>query len=100
MANKLYQPILVCYDIEDNKVRKKFADTLKDMGLTSLQKSVFWGQLNKAELRSLKREADRLLNAKTDKAFWVKASLNAQNLAECIGYQDIRLLEPDGYEIL
>ena len=37
-----YVRYLVCYDIVDNKKRKKFADFLKDLGLIPLQKSVFY----------------------------------------------------------
>ena len=37
----IFYEVLVTYDIEDNKNRKKLFDKLKDMGLNSIQKSVF-----------------------------------------------------------
>lgn len=41
----IYVKYLVCYDISDTKIRKKFSDCLKDLGLVSLQESVFYGDL-------------------------------------------------------
>ncbi|MCT7468282.1 CRISPR-associated endonuclease Cas2 [Aliarcobacter cryaerophilus] len=38
----IFYEVLVSYDIEDNKNRKKLFEVLKDMGLNSIQKSVFW----------------------------------------------------------
>ena len=38
----IYVKYLVCYDISDTKIRKKFSDCLKDLGLVSLQESVFY----------------------------------------------------------
>ncbi len=37
----IFYEVLVSYDIEDNKNRKKLFEELKDMGLNSIQKSVF-----------------------------------------------------------
>lgn len=36
-----YTRYLVCYDIEDSKVRRRFFSFLKDLGLVPLQESVF-----------------------------------------------------------
>lgn len=46
----IYVKYLVCYDISDTKIRKKFSDCLKDLGLVSLQESVFYGDLKKTEV--------------------------------------------------
>jgi CRISPR-associated protein Cas2 len=100
MSNKLYQPWLVCYDIEDNKTRKILFDTLKDLGLIAVQKSVFWGNLNQAELRALQREVYKLLDRKTDKAFWINANLKDRLDKQSIGYQYFTLPEPDGHDVL
>jgi CRISPR-associated protein Cas2 len=45
--------ILVSYDIENNKIRSKLFDKLKDFGLRPLQKSVFWGRIRKPEEKLL-----------------------------------------------
>jgi len=37
----IYVKYLVCYDITDGRIRKKFSDSLKDLGLVPLQESVF-----------------------------------------------------------
>lgn len=41
----LYVKYLVCYDISNTRTRSKFFDFLKDLGLTPIQKSVFFGDL-------------------------------------------------------
>ena len=35
----MYAKYLVCYDIVDNKRRKRFSDALKDLGMVPMQKS-------------------------------------------------------------
>lgn len=41
----IYAKYLVCYDVSSNSRRKKFSDALKDLGLVSMQGSVFYGDL-------------------------------------------------------
>ena len=66
----IYKYYLVCYDVADNKTRKRLFEYLKDLGLVSLQNSVFWGQLTRAEIAALRREAQKQLDPMTDKIFW------------------------------
>lgn len=91
-----YTRYLVCYDIEDNKTRKKLADFLKDLGLQPLQKSVFWGELNRAELRSLERYTRSHLDKSSDKCFWIATSLDEMQLKKGIGYEHFSYIPPDG----
>ena len=100
MSNKLFQPWLVCYDIEDNKTRRRLFDALKDLGMIALQESVFWGNLNQAELRAMQREAHELLDKKTDKIFWISADLQDRLQKQGIGYQYFTLPVPDGHDVL
>ena len=95
-----YTYYLVCYDVEDNKVRRKLADFLKDMGLQPLQKSVFWGALNQAEIRSLARYARENLDAETDKCFWIHTRLDAAQLKAGVGYEAFENTHPDGFIVL
>ena len=81
----IYQEILVSYDIEDNKNRKKLFDELKDMGLNSIQKSVFWGHLKGAEIKILPTLFDKYCS-REDKAFFVKANLSKEILKNSFGY--------------
>lgn len=46
---------LVAYDIEDSKKRTVIYKTLEEYGLRSIQKSVFWGFLTKAEFHAIIR---------------------------------------------
>ena len=57
----LYVKYLVCYDISNTRTRSKFFDFLKDLGLTPIQKSVFFGDLKTPEVRSLKAAAEKWL---------------------------------------
>lgn len=82
---KLFFEVLVSYDIEDNKNRKKLFDTLKDMGLVSIQKSVFWGHLKMAEIKLLPNLFAKYCS-KTDKAFFVRADLSKEILNNSTGY--------------
>ncbi len=82
----LYFEVLVSYDIEENKNRKKLFDELKDMSLVSIQKSVFWGHLKEAEFKMLPHLLDKYCG-KGDKAFFVKAKLSKEILKNSFGYE-------------
>jgi len=92
-----YTKYLVCYDIENNRKRKKFSDSLKSLGLVRLQKSVFFGHLNRAEIKALERMARELLDPDEDKAFWTPTPLNEDALKKGIGYDQFHYIQPDGH---
>lgn len=84
---RLYNEILVSYDITDTKQRTKLFNKLKDISLVAIQKSVFWGHLNKAEEDSVKRLL-KVHCAKTDKAFIARVQLSDQiQKNNSIGYE-------------
>lgn len=60
---QLRSQYLVCYDIADNRSRAKVADSLLNLGLLHIQKSVFWGFLSVAEINSIIAGADELLES-------------------------------------
>lgn len=93
----IYQKYLVCYDISNNKTRRKINDFLKDIGLTDIQKSVFWGELTKAEFTAMKREAKKLLNKDEDKMFWIITSLTPEQLKQGVGYESLHYVAADGH---
>ncbi len=74
---KLYNEVLVSYDISDTKQRTKLFNKLKDISLTSIQKSVFWGHLNKAEEAAVRRLLKSYCD-KGDKAFIARVKLAGQ----------------------
>ncbi|HRF56138.1 MAG TPA: CRISPR-associated endonuclease Cas2 [Campylobacterales bacterium] len=82
---RLFFEIIVTYDIEDNKNRKKLFEELKDMGLAPIQKSVFWGHLKVAEIKILPNLFDKYCK-NGDKAFFVKAELSGEILKNGFGY--------------
>jgi len=98
---QLHNEVLVSYDIENTKNRTKLFKKLKDMSLVSIQKSVFWGHLNKAEEASVVRLLETFCE-KTDKAFIARVKLSQQvNQNNSIGYnkQDFPS-EPHPYYVL
>lgn len=93
----IYAKYLVCYDVSSNSRRKKFSDALKDLGLVSMQGSVFYGDLKPAEVRALARKAAELLDPKEDKCFWFSCRLEVKDIQKCIGYDDWSFAEVDGH---
>lgn len=96
----MYFEILVCYDIGDNKRRRKLVKELKDIGLINIQESVFWGRVLNAELQTLRRILETLLKKPEDKAFILRASLSEQIERNSFGYSDFSIFEERDYEIL
>lgn len=99
MNKSLRYEVLVSYDVEDNKHRKKLFDQLKDVGLEPIQKSVFWGFLNKAEERAVYR-LFKNLNKETDKAFLVRAKLGNVIGKYGLGYQESDFQPPTSFDVL
>lgn len=93
----IYAKYLVCYDVSSNSRRKKFSDALKDLGLVSMQGSVFYGDLKPAEVQALARKAAELLDPKEDKCFWFPCRLEVKDIQKCIGYDDWSFAEVDGH---
>lgn len=54
--------VWVIYDISDNKVRKKISDKCKDYGLERLQKSVFFGDLDRNNSKMLAIDIEDILS--------------------------------------
>ena len=74
---------------------RQFTDALEDLGLVRLQYSVFYGDLNSAESRSLARTANELLDPKEDKCFWYPCRLDIEKVKQCVGYKNFQYSEPD-----
>ena len=81
----LRQEYLICYDIEDNKIRTSVFKELEKYGLKPVQKSVFWGYLTMAEQNGIKRYLDNHLNS-ADKAFIAHSYLQNKVKNYFIGY--------------
>ena len=99
--SQLHNEVLVSYDIEDNRERSKLFRALKEVALRPIQKSVFWGHLNRAEERAVRRLLKQHC-ARGDKAFIVRARLSEQ-IAEqnSVGYTvDEFPRRPERYHVL
>lgn len=75
---------LVSYDIENTKNRTKLFEELKDLGLLNIQKSVFYGELSKSEIKVVKGLFKKLCGDE-DKAFLCRCKIDLDN---CYGYQE------------
>jgi len=68
--------LLVAYDIQNNKYRKKIADHLIYMGMHRIQKSVFIGHISRYDSKQMVAWLDNIyetvLNKKVDKIYWQK----------------------------
>ena len=79
---------LVSYDIENNKKRTKLFNLLEGHGLFSIQKSVFWGFLTKAEYNAISRYIIKELSC-SDKCLILPISINSRNQSTtCLGYKE------------
>lgn len=95
----MYTQIIVSYDISETKKRNKFFDELKDLGLVSIQKSVFWGYVLPSEKRVIKELFKKYCDIETDKAFMVNATLD-KDLDDSFGYDEDDFSHPESFEIV
>jgi len=58
---------IVIYDIEEDKVRTKIFEACKDYGLTHIQYSAFFGELNHNRRGELKQRLRKTLGKKNGK---------------------------------
>ncbi|GIX41411.1 MAG: hypothetical protein KatS3mg129_1144 [Leptospiraceae bacterium] len=91
--------ILICYDVENNKKRKKLYDQLKQFGLIPIQKSVFWGFILPAEKNAILREVGKIID-KEDKAFLVYTNLSKVIKEQSFGYKDLEIFKNKDYIII
>ena len=97
---EIYQEFIAAYDISENRRRKKLYDTLLDMGLVPIQKSVFWGRTTNAERKAIHRLFHQIMQKETDRAFIVKARL-AENLKnDSFGYENNECFSKDRFKVL
>lgn len=96
----MYTKYLVCYDVSDNKRRRKLFEALKNLGLVAMQESVFYGDLKNADINSLRRTVMSLLKEDEDKCFWFPCFLKVQDIKNCFGYKNWTYTEPDGYGVI
>jgi len=99
LGGRMYSQIIVSYDIENNKNRKKLFEELKDLGLISIQKSVFWGYVMISEKRVIKKLFKRYCDIKVDKAFMANANLD-KDLNNSFGYDKDDFKHPESFEII
>ena len=86
MIYPLRKEYLICYDVEDTKIRTKIYKELQKYGMSAVQKSVFWGYLTNPELLAVKRFITEKLN-NFDKAFITHSNLNGKGQSFLIGHR-------------
>ncbi len=95
----MYSQIIVSYDLSDTKKRNKLFEELKDLGLVSIQKSVFWGYVLVSEKRVIKELFKKYCDIKTDKAFISNVSLD-KDMQNSFGYNIDDFKHPESFEII
>jgi CRISPR-associated endonuclease Cas2 len=85
MAEILRNEYLICYDIENTKSRTKVFKELEKSGMRSVQKSVFWGYLTKAELSSICRFIDGI-TGKEDRTLITRTNISGHGFSHLVGY--------------
>ncbi len=55
------QPVLLIYDIEEDRLRNKISDVCKDFGLERIQYSAFFGELTRNHREELALRCERIL---------------------------------------
>lgn len=95
----IYTEILVCYDVKSDKKRTQLANELKNIGLISVQNSVFWGYATTAERRAIETLFTKILNVDTDKAF-VLPGKTRDYILSGFGYTTNTIPEYSEYAIL
>jgi CRISPR-associated protein Cas2 len=95
----LYNQYIISYDITDTKKRTKLFESLKDLGLISIQKSVMWGFMNKSEYNASIRLIKKYMD-KDDRIFISRIDLLNKNENKLFGYNENILKYPEGYEIV
>ncbi len=77
---------IVCYDVHQNRARRKLMEGLKDLGMKHLQESVFWGHLNAAERRAVLGLFRKHLDPANDLAFLAPARMKENSEKHYFGH--------------
>ncbi len=85
MPHVLRQEYLICYDVENNKIRTKLFKELKRQGLKHVQKSVFWGYLTVAEINSISRFINSVIDDE-DKVLITRTNFNGRGHSLFFGH--------------
>jgi CRISPR-associated endonuclease Cas2 len=96
---ELLKEIIVVYDVSENKPRTKLFKALKNIGMRNIQNSVFWGRVNEAEKRSIRRLFNEHLDKETDRAFILETKLSSQIKLTGYGYGDGTQFDEELYYI-
>lgn len=93
------QEYLLLYDISNTRNRTKLFNSLKDVGMHSIQKSVFWGLLNYAEYNMIVRLVESIFDKELDKILFVQTKLRSVKTFRSWGYSESDFMEPHAYII-
>ncbi len=95
----MVRPYLIAYDISDNKSRTRIFENLKDLGLSPVQNSVFWGYLTVAEFRAAIRLLEKACKDADDRGLAIPISIADIGKAKAINYPENVFVKVD-YEVL
>lgn len=97
---QMHREVLVCYDIQDNKKRRRIAEDLKDLGLVHIQQSVFWGFITKAEESAVREICHLAIDPSRDRALLVRTDLSTNFSNKSFGYSEYELPNLTPYAVI
>ena len=98
--NKIRREVLICYDVTNSKNRSALYEQLCDLGLRSIQKSVFWGFVNKAEKCLIDDLFKKYLDKTTDRGLLAFTNIAGSSENNYFGHRDDDFKEWDEYGCL
>lgn len=75
-------PLMVVYDISNDKARNKIVKKCKEVGLYRIQKSIFLGEVSKEKVFHLKKFIEDKIDKETDSVYLI--NINKKEINEGI----------------
>lgn len=64
--------VIIAYDIIENKIRNRVIEILLEEGLLRIQKSVFFGEINKKKIKRLVKRVEKTIDKGIDSLYFFK----------------------------
>lgn len=88
--------VIVCYDIHNNKTRKKFREALLNVGLTNIQESAYWGKVPNWQRKTFKEKIFQNLRKRVCYTRSYLQKVKGKNL-QLHGNIDALVITPNSY---
>lgn len=62
--------VIIAYDIIENGVRNRIIEVLLEEGMTRIQKSVFFGEINEKKIKKLVKRVEGIIDKEIDSLYF------------------------------